>query len=143
MRVSRGRDGSVRGIGDEQRALGVEKRVETTLYAPPDARIVLHRATKRIWIDGVHCAALTDTHFRLLEILITQSGQPVFTKDIAAHVARGKQHDDTTRKAIESFVAGVEKTFKAMKKKPPKDLHALIAKPSRSHYAIDVRSFID
>jgi hypothetical protein len=47
-------------LGAIVRALKLEAHVETTLYAPADARVVLHRATMRVWIDGVLCAALTE-----------------------------------------------------------------------------------
>jgi hypothetical protein len=40
-------------LGAIVRAPKLEAYVETTLYAPADARVVLHRATMRVWLDGV------------------------------------------------------------------------------------------
>jgi hypothetical protein len=129
-------------LGHVVRALKLESFVETTLYAPADARVVLHRATGRVWIDGVLCASLTDTHFKLLEILITQAGQ-VHTKEIAEHISRGHKHDDTTRKAIDTLVAAVTKSFRAQKKKPPKDLGAFITRTRHGSYALNVKGFVE
>jgi hypothetical protein len=129
-------------LGAIVRALKIESYVETTLYAPADARVVLHRATSRVWIDGVLCASLTEKHFKLLEILITESGQ-VHTKQIADHIARGRNHDDTTRKAIETLLDAVKKSFKALKRKAPKDLSTFITKPKHASYVLNVKGFVD
>jgi hypothetical protein len=45
-----------------------------------------------------------------------REGSEVYTKDIADHVARGRAHEDTTRKQIESLVAAIEKSFKAARR---------------------------
>ena len=63
------------------------------------------------------------------------------TKDIAEHVAQGHPHDDTTRRALESFFAAVEKSFKA-KKKAPVDLRRLIAMPKHGRYVLAARAFL-
>jgi hypothetical protein len=97
----------------------------------------------RVWIDGVLCAAITEIHFLLLEILAMHAGQTVHTKDIAEHIAKGHQHADTTRRAIETLPRAIEKSFRAMKKKAPKDLGSFIAKPRLGHYALTVPAFID
>src|SRR5262249_26222259 len=109
--------------------LGLESDVETILYAPEDARIVVHRKTARVWIDGTRCDSLDEDHVRLLEILIMRAGQLVHTKDIANHVARGRPTGDTTRRVIRSFLLAVEKSFKTERKPSPKDLAKLIAMP--------------
>jgi hypothetical protein len=125
------------------RLLKLQAKVDTPLYAPEGARIVVHFETVRIWVDGVLCAAATETHARLLQILIEHAGQPVHTKDIAEHVAQGNQHSDTTRKAVESFFTAVEKSHRALKKKPPKGLREMIAQPKLGVYALKVPGFVD
>jgi hypothetical protein len=130
-------------LGGLVRALHLEAYVETTLYAPPGARVVLHRATTRTWLDGVACTAVTEVQFRALEILVTHAGQAVHTKDIAEHVTRGNFHEDTTRRAIEGLLKAIEKSFKGQKKRPPKDLEALITIPRRGYYVLNVAGFAD
>jgi hypothetical protein len=130
-------------LGALVRALHLEAYVETTLYAPPGARVVLHRSTLRTWFDGVACTAVTEMQFRLLEILLTHAGQAVHTKDIAEHVAGGNFHEDTTRRAIEGLLNAIAKSFKAEKKKPPKDLASLITMPRRGYYVLNAAGFAD
>jgi DNA-binding response OmpR family regulator len=130
-------------LGALVRALHVEAFVDTTLYAPADARVVLHRSTLRVWLDGVACTLVTELQFRLLEILIIHAGQPVHTKDVAAHIARGNFHEDTTRRALEGLVSAIEKSFKAQKRKAPKDVGELIGMPRRGYYVLRVMGFVD
>jgi hypothetical protein len=125
------------------RRLKLESAVDTPLYAPDDARVVVHVASLRIWIDGVACAGATEAHVRLLQVLFAHAGQPVHTKDVAEHVAQGKQHTDTTRKTVESFYVAVEKSHKALTKKPPKDLRTFIAQPKLGVYALKVPAFLE
>ena len=115
--------------------------MEAIALAPADARFVLHRTTQRLWLDGVPCA-VTDRHFRLLEILIQHEDREVHTKDIADYVAPGHAHLDTTRKQLDSLLAAIEKSFKAAKKKPPKDLHELITMPRRGYYVLRAKGFL-
>ncbi|HEY2516520.1 MAG TPA: hypothetical protein VGI39_36875, partial [Polyangiaceae bacterium] len=103
-------------LGGLVRALHLEAYVETTLYAPAGARLVLHRATQRVWLDGVACARVTEMQFRLLEILTVHAGQPVHTKEIAVHVTGGNYHEDTTRRVIEGVNGAIQKSFKERKK---------------------------
>ena len=128
-------------LAEIARALKLESFVEAVALAPPDARFVLHRATERMWLDGVACT-VTERHFRLLEILIEREGSEVYTKDIADHVARGRAHEDTTRKQIESLVAAIEKSFKTAKRKPPKDLRRLITMTRLGHYALRAKGYL-
>jgi hypothetical protein len=130
-------------LGALVRVLRLEAYVETTLYAPVDARVVLHRSTLRTWVDGVACTAVTEVQFRTLEILVVHAGQPVHTKDIAEHVTGGNYHADTTRRAIEGLVGAIGKSFKAAKKKPPKDLATLITIPRRGYYVLNAVGFVD
>jgi hypothetical protein len=130
-------------VGAIVRGLRLESKVDTTLYAPEWARVVLHRATERAWIDGVFCAALHEAHFRLLEILITSDSGLAYTKDIAAHITRGNPTADTTRKAIESLVAAIEKSFKAANEKMPKELREIVTMPRHGYYRLNVRGFVD
>jgi hypothetical protein len=125
------------------RRLKLESSVETPLYAPAGTRVVVHVASLRIWVDGVACAGATEAHVRLLQILFEHAGQPVHTKDVAEHVAQGSQHTDTTRKAVESFYVAVEKSHKALKRKPPRDLRSFIAQPKLGMYALKVPAFVD
>lgn len=125
------------------RALRITQHVETIVYAPGDARVVLDRATTCIWIDGVLCAALAELHFRLLEVLMTRGTPHVHTKDVADFVAKGRAHEDTTRRAIETFVPAVRKAFKAAKPRAPKDLAAFITMPKHGYYALTVKGFVD
>ncbi len=128
-------------LAEVARVLKLESFVEAVALAPPDARFVLHRATERVWLDGVACM-VTERHFRLLEILIEREGSEVYTKEIADHVARGRAHEDTTRKQIESLVAAIEKSFNAAKMKPQKDLRALIAMTRLGHYVLRARGYV-
>ncbi len=130
-------------LGAVVRALKLEAHVETTLYAPADARVVLHRATMRVWIDRVLCAALTEAHFRLLDGLIARAGAPMHTKDVAAHVGRGSETLDTTRRTIESFIAAVTKSFRLQNKQPPRDLKKLITMPKHAHYTLNAKGFVE
>ncbi len=125
------------------RALRLEAHVDTPLYAPKHARVVVHRQSVRAWLDGVHCAALGETHVRLFDFLITNAGQAMNTKDIADYVAKGKGHEDTTRKAIDSLPGAIAKSFKAQGKAPPADVDALITQPRRGHYLLNVVGFVD
>jgi hypothetical protein len=129
-------------IGAIVRALHLEAFVDATVYAPPDARVVLHRATTRLWIDGVLCGALTELHFRLLDFLITHAGKPMHTKELAEYIAQGRPHEDTTRKTIESFLVAMTKNFKHAKKPVPKDLRSFITKPRLAHYTLRVPGFV-
>ncbi len=123
--------------------LKYEAFVDTTLYAPPDARFVLHRATMRVWLDGILCVALTEAHFRLLEILIEYAGQPVYTKDIAERIAKKNRTDNTTSNAVMSLDKALEKSFREVKKKLPKGLATLIATPKYGWYQLTVNGFVD
>ncbi|HEY2514047.1 MAG TPA: hypothetical protein VGI39_24440 [Polyangiaceae bacterium] len=123
------------------RLLRLEDVVDATVFAPPGARFVLHRASGRVWLDGVACMA-TERHFRLLEFLIEHDGREAYTKDIAEHVARGRAHEDTTRKQIDSLVVAIEKSFKAAGRKPPKDLRELVAMPRLGHYVLRAKGHI-
>jgi DNA-binding response OmpR family regulator len=129
-------------LGAIVRALRLESFVETPLYAPPDARLVLHCATRRVWLDGITCT-VSELHFRLLEILVRNQGRAMHTKDIAEYVARGRQHEDTTRRQLESLLVAIEKSFKAAKRKPPKDLVRLIAMPKLGNYVLRVKAFVE
>ena len=128
-------------LAEIARVLKLESFIEATALAPSDARFVLHRATERVWLDGTLCG-VTERHFRLLEILILHEGQELHTKDIADHVARGRAHEDTTRKQIDSLVAAITKSFKASKRKPPKDLRELIAMPRLGHYVLRAKGYV-
>jgi hypothetical protein len=128
-------------LAEIARALKLETFVDALELAPPDARFVLHRATGRVWLDGVACA-VTELHFRLLEILIEHEGRELYTKDIADYVARGHAHADTTRKQIESLFAAIEKSWKSAKKKPPKDLRALIEMTRLGHYVLRAKGYV-
>ena len=128
-------------LADVARALRVEDLLDATIFAPPDARFVLQRATGRVWLDGVACA-VTERHFRLLEIFLQHEGHELHTKDIADHVARGRAHEDTTRKQIDSLFAALEKSFKAAKQRTPKDLRALIAMPRLGYYVLRAKGHI-
>lgn len=130
-------------LGEIVRALKLESFVETTLYAPEGARIVLHRATQRVWVDGVSCFALNEIHFRLLEILIERAGQLVHSKDVAEHIARGDQTEDTTRRAFASFAPALKKSFRASKKRLPADYASLITQPRHGQYRLNARGFVD
>ena len=123
------------------RVLKLESFVDALALAPLDARFVLHRATGRVWFDGIACA-VTERHFRLLEMLIEHEGQELYTKDIADYVARGHAHEDTTRKQIDSLVLAIEKSWRAAKKKPPKDLRALITMTRLGHYVLRAKGFV-
>ncbi len=128
-------------LAEVARVLKLEAFVDAVAIAPPDARFVLHRATGRAWLDGVACA-VTERHFRLLEILIEHEGQELHTKDIADHVAQGHAHEDTTRKQIDSLLAAIRKSHKAAKKKVPKDLPDLIAMTRLGHYVLRAKGFV-
>jgi hypothetical protein len=128
-------------LAEIARVLKLESFLDARELAPADARFVLHRATERVWLDGVSCA-VTDRHFRLLEILIQHEGQELYTKVIADHVGQGRAHTDTTRKQIDSLLAAIEKSFKAAKRKPPKDLRELIAMTRLGHYVLRAKGFI-
>jgi len=130
-------------LGMVVRALRIENDVDTPLYAPEGSRIVVHRATTRVWIDGTRCDALDDDDVRLLEILITHTARLVHTKDIAEHVSRGNPTEDTTRRAIASFLAAVKKSFAAKKAKAPKDLATLITMPRHGLYTLHAKGFVD
>ena len=125
------------------RALKLEKSVNTTVYAPAQARVVLHRATKRVWIDRVLCTKITEAHFLLLEILVMNAGQAVDTKDIAQHIAKGNQHADTTRRAVESLPVAIERSFAAVGKAVPGDLKGFIGRPKLGRYVLGVAGFVD
>jgi hypothetical protein len=125
------------------RTLRLENDVETPLYAPEGARIVVHRATARIWIDGVLCEALDEADVRLLDVLLTHGTRLVASKDIAAYVAQGNETADTTRRAINSFLLAVKKSFAAKKTKPPKDLAELITMPRHGVYTLNAKGFVD
>jgi hypothetical protein len=128
-------------LAEIARVLALESFVPAIALAPEGARFVLHRATLRVWLDGVACA-VTERHFRLLEILIQHEGQELHTKDIADHVARGRAHEDTTRKQIDSLLVAIAKGFKAAKRKPPKDLRELIAMPRLGHYVLRAKGYV-
>ena len=128
-------------LAEIARALKLESFLDAVALAPSDARFVLHRATERVWLDGVACT-VTERHFRLLEILIERDGREVYTKEIADHVARGHAHEDTTRKQIDSLVGAIEKSFKTAKRKPPKDLRALIAMTRLGHYVLRAKGYV-
>jgi hypothetical protein len=130
-------------LGALVRALKLEQLVDTPLYAPAGARLVLHRATKRVWLDGVACTKVTEMSFKLLDFLVAQNGNPAHTRDIAMHLRGAHWHDDTTRKAIEALLSAIEASFKAQKKKPPKDLRALLTKPKHGEYVLSVPAFAD
>jgi hypothetical protein len=123
------------------RALKLEAIVDATIFAPPDARIVLQRSSLRMWLDGVECR-ITELHFRLLEILIQHEGRDVHTKDIAEHVSRGRGHEDTTRRQIESLGAAITKSFAAAKRKAPGDARALITKGRHGHYVLSASGYV-
>jgi hypothetical protein len=130
-------------LGALVRALHVQEYVETTLYAPPGARVVLHRSTQRAWLDGVACTAVTEMQFKLLEIIVVHAGQPVHTKDVAQHVTGGAFHEDTTRRTLEGLLSAIERSFKGQKKKAPKDLASLISIPRRGYYVLNAPGFVD
>jgi hypothetical protein len=125
------------------RGLKLEAHVPTPLYAPPDARIVLHRATQRVWVDGVLCAKVTETSFKVLEVLVDANGNPVHTHDIAEHLRGKRWHDDTTRKAVEALIQAIETSFKEQKKQAPKDLRKMIRKPRHGQWVLTVVGFAD
>jgi hypothetical protein len=130
-------------LGAIVRALRLEAHVDTTVYAPAGARVVLHRATARAWIDGVLCVAFHENHFRLLEVLVANAPQLVHSKDIAAHVAPGRETADTTRRAVDSLGAAIVKSFKANKSKPPKDARTLVTMPRHGYYRLNAVGFVD
>jgi hypothetical protein len=136
--------GPWRGVlADVVHALGIASLVDTIVYAPPSARVVLHRATMRAWIDGVLCGKLTEYHFRLLALLAENAGQQVHTKEIADHVSQGNMREDTTRKAIHNFVDAATRSFKAARVKPPKDLGKLVEMPKHGFYRLTAPAFVD
>ena len=130
-------------LGAMVRSLRLENEVDTPLYAPTDARIVVHRKTTRVWIDGVRCDALDEADVRLLEIFIAHGTRLVETGDIADHVSQGHPTVDTTRRAIQSFLLAAKKSFKARKVKAPKDLASFITMPRHGRYTLNVKGFVD
>ena len=129
-------------LADIVRALDVASLVDTSLYAPVDARIVVHRATTRGWIDGTLCDQLSENHLRLLELLARHPEELVHTKDLAKHIAQGNGNADTTRKTIEGMIDAVRRSFTAQKTKPPKDLAELIEMPKHGCYRLSVIAFV-
>ncbi len=125
------------------RALDVASVVDTLLYAPADARVVIHRATTRGWIDGTLCDQLSESHLRLFELLALHPGQRVHTKDLAEHITQGSGNADTTYKTIKSLWEAVRRSFKAQKKKPPKDLEKFIEMPKHGCYRLSVIAFVE
>jgi hypothetical protein len=130
-------------LGEMVRALQLQAYVPTTLYAPPDARVVLHRATERVWLDGVACTLVTEMQFKLLEILVTHAGEPVHTKAIATFVTGGNYNEDTTRKLVDGVIANIGKSFRAQGKKVPKDLKGMIRMPKHGHYVLGATGFVE
>jgi hypothetical protein len=130
-------------LGPLVRALGVESRVETYLYAPQDARIVLHGKTQRMWIDRVLCSKMTAQGFRVVEALLEASGQRAHTKDIAQHVAPGAEGEETTVKAIVAFRTGAAKSFREAKVKRPKDLEGFIESSNSGFHRLLVKGYLE
>jgi hypothetical protein len=130
-------------LGPLVRAVGVESRVETILYAPPDARIVLHRATMRTWVDRELCKEVSEASFKAVELLIERAGQAVHSKEIADHVAGRHASEDTTRLAINAFEAAVTRAFARLGKTPPEDLGSFIVVPRHGHRSLTVKGFVD
>jgi hypothetical protein len=124
------------------RTLRLTQHVDTIVYAPADARVVVDRARGFVWVDGVLCEAVKETHVRLLDVLITR-GPQLYTKEIADYVAQGHAHADTTRRAIETFVSAVKRSFKAQKRTPPRDLAGFITMRKHGYYALGVKGFVD
>ena len=125
------------------RLFELEPLVATPVYAPIDARVVLHRATLRVWIDALECVGLSETYFRLLECLIVHGGEAVYTWEVAKAIAGEKATEDTTRKTLESFAAAVDRCFKtkAEKRSAPR-VQKLIRSPRRGYYELSVVGFI-
>jgi len=130
-------------LGEIVRAFRLESSVETTVYAPPDARVVFHRATTRLWIDGVHCARVKEKQLRLMELMIDRVGHVMHTKDIAEHIAQGGQHVDTTRHAFTALEEEIIESFVGLKKKPPADLESFVLKPQLGRYTLGVKAFVE
>jgi hypothetical protein len=130
-------------LGPLVRITGLESRVETILYAPADARVVLHRETMRMWVDRVLCPKITEQGFRGIEALVTHCLQAVHSKEIAEHVAGLDAHDDTTRRAIEAFEDAVKLGYRAAKKRLPDDFKTFVDTPRHGYRRLAVKGFVD
>jgi hypothetical protein len=130
-------------LGGIVRAFALQSKVETFLYAPADARVVLHRATTRMWVDRVLCKQVTDKAFKAIEALIVHQGQAVHSKEIAHFIAGRLANDDTTRKAVNAFKAAVKRAYRRAKKRIPADLDDFVDTPRHGHWSLTVKGFVD
>ena len=86
---------------------------------------------------GIH-----ESYVRLLECLIMRGADAVHTKDLAQVLAGVNANEDTTRKAVDSFVVAVQRCFRHAKVEAPLDLAEMIASPRRGYYVLTVRGFL-
>ncbi len=109
---------------------GVLARVAEALEiddAPPwqlsSARVVVERATERVWIDGVLMTALAVRSYKMIECLALAAGRVVPPKEVAEHIAgKGANLDEVARKVRTDLVRRVAESFRAAGRSAPKDV---------------------
>ncbi len=128
-------------LGDIVRGLRLVDSVAPTLYAPPDARIVLHRKNGVLYVDGLLVARASTKVFRLVDFLSQNLEQLVTSRQIH-HYVSGKSTDDAVgRKTIDEFLTAVIESFRDAKKKAPKGLQKFILQDRHGEYRLAVPIF--
>ena len=124
------------------RELGLQNVVSPTLYAPKDARLVLHRATKQAYFDGVLLARVNEAMFNMLHFFATNAARTVSAREIAGAISAKSDYDALARKTIAAFDAAVVASFRAAKVKAPKDARRVIGMEKHGQYRLGVTVFV-
>lgn len=119
-------------------AAGAANSVPSIWVAPRDARLVIDRARKRTWLDGVELN-LSDHLYRFVEILAIAKGNPVATETIDKELSSNR--DETfARKVRDRLKKAIETSRSAAA--PPIDINDVVRTARGKGYALALPPFV-
>lgn len=119
-------------------ATGAANAVPTIRVAPPEARVVVDRTHRRVWLDGVELG-VSDHGYRFLEMLALAKGNPV---------AMGTLDESLSPNREESFARKVRDKLKKVIEAsrgvdwPPLDINDVVRTARGKGYALALPSFV-
>jgi hypothetical protein len=129
-------------LADAARALGLAKHIDPLLAAPASARVVIHRASRRFWFDGVLVHPLPEQAYRLAEILAMRAGAAMNVKELGRLLSANRSDDAITRQAKRALMKAIAASFAREKRVLPKDAARVVESAVRGEVRMGVEAFV-